>query len=193
MTCRVAVEGSRRAAEGSRGTHRGLQRRAVEDLTVEDSRGAVEGLEDLQRVLKEMQRALEKLYRALESSGADMQRALDDLQSSYGRLQKSCRRLQRRAVGDLTQMTREELQGARQRSCRGIQRQAVARIFHWRGSAPASALSYDCGARVRCAPAHRSSCGRGPGAQPPENFWEILLPRVHFYNRVHFLLLFLKC
>ena len=46
-------------------------------------------------------------------------------------------------------------------------------------------------ARARCARAHRSSCGRGPGAQPPENFWEILLPRVHFYNRVHFLLLFL--
>ena len=41
-------------------------------------------------------------------------------------------------------------------------------------------------ARVRCAPARRSSYGRGSGAQPPENFWEILLPRVHFYNRVHF-------
>ena len=26
----------------------------------------------------------------------------------------------------------------------------------------------------------------GPGAQPPEKFWEILLLRVHFYNRVHF-------
>ena len=66
---------------------------------------------------------------------------------------------------------------------------AASIIAQWR-EAP---LSYDCGARVRCAVARRSSCGRGPGAQPPENFWEILLPRVHFYNRVHFLLLFLKC
>ena len=69
---------------------------------------------------------------------------------------------------------------------------AVARIFDWRGSA-CEHHSYDCGARVRCAAARRSSCGRGPGAQPAEIFWEILLPRVHFYNRVYFLLLFLKC
>ena len=69
---------------------------------------------------------------------------------------------------------------------------AVARIFDWRGLTYMSAasiiaqwrkaaLSYDCGARVRC-PLHRSSCGRGSGAQPPENFWEVLLPLVHFYN-----------
>ena len=36
------------------------------------------------------------------------------------------------------------------------------------------------------APIELWQAGRGPGAQPPENFWEILLPRVHFYNRVHF-------
>ena len=39
---------------------------------------------------------------------------------------------------------------------------------------------------MRCAPARRSSYGRGPGAQLPDFFLEILLPRVHFYNRVHF-------
>ena len=43
-------------------------------------------------------------------------------------------------------------------------------------------LSRDCGARVRWPPC-RSICGRGPVAQPPEIIWEILLPRVHFYNR----------
>ena len=41
-------------------------------------------------------------------------------------------------------------------------------------------------ARVRCASARRSSCGRGPGAQPPDFFWEIIPSRVPFYNRVHF-------
>ena len=54
---------------------------------------------------------------------------------------------------------------------------AVARIFYWGGQRPASEArrsARQCGAlpsaRVRCASAHRSSCGRGPGAQPPENF-----------------------
>ena len=42
------------------------------------------------------------------------------------------------------------------------------------------------GVRVRCASARRSSYGMGPGAEPPENFWEIILSRVHFYNRVQF-------
>ena len=57
----------------------------------------------------------------------------------------------------------------------------------WRvGERSEPALVAPCGARVRCAAARRSSCGRGPGAQPPENFWDIIPSRVPFYNRVHF-------
>ena len=43
---------------------------------------------------------------------------------------------------------------------------AASIIAQWREAS----LSYDCGERVRCAPACRSSWGRGPGAQPPEIF-----------------------
>ena len=59
---------------------------------------------------------------------------------------------------------------------------AASIIAQWREAS----LSYDCGVRVRCALARRSSCGRGPGAQPPEFFWDIIPSRVPFYNRVHF-------
>ena len=68
--------------------------------------------------------------------------------------------------------------GGRAKRARSARRRA--------GERSASALVAPRGARVRCAPARRSSCGRGPGAQPLEIFLEIIPSRVTFYNRVHF-------